>query len=346
MTRTILIITAVFIISILAGCTEQSRTQSATNKSLSTVEGLSEYLRQLPAVKSVQPWQNQYAPGIVMITDHYEIRTTLLDPLMLRQVPAFMESAYDAYQSQFPEPIETQTRFVTYLFADRSQWEDFTKSFAAPNTDMYLKIRKGAYYLNGASVAYNIGRTRTFAALAHEGWHQFNSRHFAYRLPSWLDEGIATLFEASQYSNGALVFQPDRNLGRLQSLKKAIQQRKMLPVAELIRLNPGQLVDDTDAVKAFYAQSYALVRFLREDDYGKRLARYHNLLLGGLRGNWPLDARTARIAADRNIPLTTAYNINVSPKLFALYIGGNLEQIDNEYNAFCQKNVYHIRPGD
>jgi hypothetical protein len=257
-----------------------------------------------------------------------------------------MESAYDAYQSQLPEPIETQTRFLTYLFADRSQWEDFTKSFAAPNAGIYLKIRKGAYYLNGACVAYNIGRTRTFSALGHEGWHQFNSRHFTYRLPSWLDEGIATLFEVSQYSNGGFDFPPQKNLGRLQSLKKAIRQRKMFPIDKLIKLNPAQLVGDTDAVKAFYAQSYALVRFLREDDYCKRLGRYQNLLLAALRGNWPLEPEVKKIAADRNIPLTTAYNIHVSPKLFALYIDEDFKKTNQEYMAFCQKNVYHIPPGD
>ena len=141
------------------------------------------------------------------------------------------------------------------------------------------------------------------------------------------------------------VFPPDRNIGRLQSLKITIQQKKMLPIAELIKLNPAQLVGDTDAVNAFYAQSYALVRFLREDDYGKRLRRYHNLLLGGLRGNWPLDAPTARLAADRNIPLTTAYNISISPQLFALYIGNDFRKINEEYMTFCQKKVYHIRLG-
>jgi hypothetical protein len=303
---------------------------------LSSPEGLAQYLRGLPAVQTVEPWQNPFAPGITVTTSHYTIHTTLADPLMLRQLPGFMESAYNAYQSQLPEPIDTQTSFVTYLFADRSQWADFTKTFAAPNADAYLKIVKGAYCLNGACVAYNIGRTRTFAALGHEGWHQFDSKHFTYRLPSWLDEGIATLFETSRYDHGAFEFLPRSNADRLASLKSTLA-RGPIPLAELLTLDPGQVVYDAQAAKDFYAQSYALVRFLREADYGKRMASYHNLLLAGLRGNWPLDPSLQRIAADRNVPLTTAFNRSVSPALFALYIDDNFEKIETEYLGFCRK---------
>jgi len=54
-------------------------------------------------------------------------------------------------------------------------------------------------------VVYYIGRERTFSALGHEGWHQFNSRHFKFRLPSWLDEGIAMLFEIHRSEKGFFI---------------------------------------------------------------------------------------------------------------------------------------------
>ncbi len=334
MTQRIIILATALCLLTLSACNEQTKRPLPPAK-LSTAAGLIEYLAPLPAVQKVEPWQNEYADGITITTAHYTILTTLMDPLMLRQVPGFMESAYRAYQSQLPEPIETQTRFRTYLFADRTQWEQFTKGFAAGNADVYLKIVKGAYYLKGRCVAYNIGRTRTFAALGHEGWHQFNSKHFVYRLPSWLDEGIATLFETSQYYNGRFEFLPGRNGGRLGSLKTTLLADRMIPLRTLITLNPGQLVENPDAIKAYYAQSYALVRFLREGHYGKRLVNYHNLLLAGLRGNWPLDPALRQLASDRNIPLTAAFNAHVSPKLFALYIDDDFDAIQTEYTAFC-----------
>ncbi len=341
MTRIIQLIILTVPLSLLLSC--QPESESSKPAALSTPAGMNEYLRNLPAVKRTQEWHNKYADGITIYTEHYQIHTTLLDPLMLRQVPAFMESAYKAYQSQLPSPIETRTIFTVYLFADRSQWEDFTKTFAAPNHNIYMKIKKGAYYLNGACVAYNIGRTRTFSVLAHEGWHQFNSKHFMYRLPSWLDEGVATLFEASTYEKGNFKFQPDRNGGRLGSLRKSLLTENMIPLKKLITLNPGQVVHDSDSVMAFYSQSYALVRLLREERYGRRLRKYHNMLLGWLRGNWPLESSLRRMAADRNVPLTVGWNSYVSARIFELYIQEDPELLEKEYLAFCRKIVYHVR---
>ena len=328
---------------LIAACDTPQAGKEATTPRLATPVGMAEYLKDLPAVKKVEPWSDEYAPGITITTEHYDIHTTLLDPLMLRQVPGFIESAYREYQKQLPSPIETKTRLTIYLFGTRQEWEDFTKKFVGRQWRHYLKIRKGAYYSNGACVAYNIGRKKTFSVLAHEGWHQFNSRHFAYRLPSWLDEGIATLFEISRYDKGRFYFEAYKNGGRLAGLRKTILTKNMIPLKELISLNPGYVIDNTESVLAFYSQAYALVRFLREEDYGKRLGNYQNLLMAGLRGEWPLEPALRRIAADRNIRLTARFNAFVSSKLFNMYIGQDIEQIEREYIAFCKKSVYRVR---
>jgi len=305
-----------------------------------------EYLQRqnLPAVKSIEVWHNEYGDGLIITTEHYKIHTTLLDSLMLCELPGFVESYYRGYNSQLPEPIETKTKFTIYLFGQRKQWEDFTKTFAGRQASVFRKIKSGAYYLNGACVVYYIGRERTFSALAHEGWHQFNSRHFRFRLPSWLDEGIAMLFEANRSERGFFYFEPGRNVGRLGALKKTLMTNKMIPLKELIAMNPGEVLitNETESVMAFYAQSYALVRFLREEGYGKRLRNYHRMLLDGLWGRWPLSEAGKRIAADRNIPLTVRWNRMVGLLLFKLYIGEDFEQIEQEYLAFCRKIVYRV----
>ncbi len=306
-----------------------------------------DYLRKqnLPALKELQIWENEYGPGLKLTTAHYEIYTTLLEPLMLSQLPAFMESAYRSYNSQLPLPIETTTSFNIYLFAQRSQWEDFTKTFAGRQAPLYNKIKAGAYYLNGSCVAYYIGRERTFSVLGHEGWHQFNSRHFKYRLPSWLDEGIAMLFETSRYEKGLFYFEPGKNLYRLGSLKKTLTEGRMIPLQKLVAMNPGEvLVTSSDsAVAAFYSQSYALVRFLREEDYGRRLSNFHRLLLDGLNGRWEIGDINKAIAADRNVPLTIPWNQEVGLQLFGQYIGSEFDEIEKEYTRFCRKIVYHVQ---
>jgi len=326
----------------------QNRSQLATSDTvrIDTPAGMIKYLQQahLPALKSVQNWENEYGPGLKITTEHYEILTTLLEPLMLSQIPGFVESCYRAYNNQLPRPVTTTGKLTIYLFAKRRQWEDFTTGFAGRQAPMYCKIKAGAYYLNGACVVYNIGRERTFSVMGHEGWHQFNSRHFKFRLPTWLDEGIAMLFEVSRYEDGLFYFEPGRNLPRLGGLKIALQKNQWIPLKKLVALNPAEMlaVNDHEAVGAFYSQSYALVRFLREDDYGKRLANYHQMLVDGLGGDWPLESNEKKIAADRNIPLTVWWNQIVGRKLFEEYVGSNFEEIEKEYITFCRKTVYHV----
>jgi len=206
---------------------------------------------------------------------------------------------------------------------------------------MFCKIKAGAYYHNGACVVYDIGRERTFSALGHEGWHQFNGRCFKFRLPSWLDEGVAMLFETHGSEGGLFYFEPAENLYRLDGLKKTLTKNMMIPLKELVTMNPGDVLamDQTEGVMAFYSQSYALVRFLQEAGYGRRLGVYRRLLADGLRGDWALDEVNKTIATDRNIPKTVLWNRIVGRGLFEDYIGDDFDQIEKEYLAFCRQIV-------
>jgi len=305
--------------------------------------GMIEHLRRQnpPALKAVEVWNNQYGPGLKLTTAHYEIFTTLLEPSILRQSGGFIESAYKAYNLQLPEPIETKTKFTIYLFADRRQWEDFTNNFAGEQAEIFRRIKAGAYCHNGTCVAYDIGSERTFSVLAHEGWHQFSSRHFKFRLPSWLDEGVAMLFETQATGDGTFDFEPAENVYRLNALKKTMSKDKMLPLRNLIAMTPGDVLatDQTEAVMGFYSQSYALIRFLRETGGGERLGDYRRLLADGLRGDWPLDEISKKIAADRNIPRNILWNHLVSLVLFHEYIGNDYAPVEKEYLAFCRQIV-------
>jgi hypothetical protein len=314
---------------------------------MSTASDLAEYLRDrdLPALEKVSVWDGPYGRGLKLSTGHYEIYTTLLEPLMLCEIPAFMESAYRGYNSQLPEPIETRTPLEVYLFAGRRQWEDFTRAFAGDQAGLYLKIKAGAYYLNGLCVAYNIGRKRTFSVLGHEGWHQFNSRHFKFRLPSWLDEGAAMLFETSRHHRGVFSFEPQRNLDRLGPLKKAVVENTLLPIRRLVSLNPSEVLlsgIDEDAAR-FYSQTYALVRFLREYDHGRYLAGYRRMLRDGLDGRWPVDPKIRATAADRNVPLTVRWNRYAGPVVFDRYFTGDADSLEGEYRSFCVNITYRVR---
>jgi len=289
------------------------------------------------ALESVERWTNEYGQGLKITTPHYEIFTTLLDKEIICRVPTFMESAYNSYNYQLPGPIETVTKFRIYLFADRRQWEDFTRDFAGEQAKTYCAIKAGAYCHNGTCVAYDIGPKRTFSVLAHEGWHQFNSRHFKFRLPSWLDEGVAMLFEEYRAEGGKFFFEPTKNEYRLNALSNTLLQNRTIPLKELITMNPGDVLasDQTEAVMAFYSQSYALVRFLREAGQGQRYKIYQRLMTDSLNGDWPLDEASKSMAADRNVPRTILWNHIVGLALFQEYVGYDFERIEKEYLSFC-----------
>ena len=104
---------------IVTGCAPQEKNLTHHDHSpvnLATPAGMIQYLSDLPSVQKVQDWQNEFAPGVTITTKHYEIHTTLLEPLLLHNIPCFMESAYLAYQKQLPKPIESQTKYKIYLF--------------------------------------------------------------------------------------------------------------------------------------------------------------------------------------------------------------------------------------
>lgn len=348
MARRLSVISVVAILC-FAGCSQSGKVQTKLDcgsDPLDTCTIVIERLHseKLPALESVERWKNQYGPGLKLATAHYEVFTTLLEPLMLRQIPGFLESAYRGYNKQLPNQLETRTKFTVYLFVDRQQWESFTDSFAGEQAPVFRKIKAGAYYLKGACVVYDIGRKRTFAALGHEGWHQFNSRYFQCRLPSWLDEGVAMLFESSRYEDGMFYFEPAENLHRLAALRNTLSNNQQIPLHELISISPGEVLasNQDETVVAFYSQSYALVRFLIESDLAKYTNNYRRLLWDGLSGKWPLDRTNKSVATDRNLPRTILWNRTVGPQLFKYYIAGSFEQVEKEYLRFCWKIVTNV----
>lgn len=289
----------------------------------------------------VHVWANPYAPGIRIQTEHYLIYTTVLDSCLLAQVSGLMESAHRAYNAQLSDPIEPRTHSTVYLFSDRSQWEAFTRALTGEQAALFLRIQEGAYCFNGSCVAYDIGPERTLAALAHEGWHQFVNRHFAFRLPSWLDEGMAMMFEAFVRQDGQIRFEPAVNAYRIEPLRRTVSRGDLILLDPLLTTSPGEVMatDRSERVQTLYSQSYALVRFLREGEGGRHLAGFRRLLDDGLKGRWPLDPHALTIATDRNVPKTVRWNRVVGRQLFQYYVADDPDRIERQYLAFCAQLV-------
>lgn len=137
------------------------------------------------------------APQVkVLRTPHYKIYTTVDDrPDLNDRIAQLMEGAFGAYRTVGGNVPVTDYPMQCYIFANRVQWERFTLMHAGPDADIYLKIARGGYTIHDWYVAYYIGDISTYSVAAHEGWHQYVNRHFKGRLPPFLEEGIACMFE-------------------------------------------------------------------------------------------------------------------------------------------------------
>ncbi len=290
---------------------------------------------------SVEAWFNDYAPGLVMKTSHYEIYTTITKTSLLRCIASHVEAAHSQYSRCTGAAGITSTRSKVYLFANRMQWESFTRKFAGSQAYMFVKIQEGAYCHNDSCVLYDIGVEKTLAAISHEGWHQFSGRHFVYRLPSWLDEGIAMQFENMSSSSTGSHLGATRNPYRLNSLRRIINSHCAMRLTDLLSSSPGQVMasDRTESVAAFYSQSYALVRFLQEAGNARFRVQYNKMVRDGLYGLWHLTAEDRRIASSRRIPRTLEWNSRVGRQLFEQYISASPESLERAYTDFCRAIV-------
>jgi hypothetical protein len=321
---------------------------------------LEKLLLSLPAVEKVEEWplpevvHDASGSRLKIFTRHYEICTTLTDPLILRQLPVLLESAFRSYGQVVELPVETRRKLLkVYFFETRQQWEDYTNYWAGRMAPSYLKIKSGAYYLNGASVAYKLSRQSNFSVLAHEGWHQYVDEFFEYRMPAWLNEGLATYFEAYDWQQGQVTFSAALNSSRLWDLKETMAKGRMFSVADLLALDAGKVLshshyrlDDEKGdpqVAAYYAQIYALVRFLREYNYRQYELDFRKMVEDGYNGGWPLENGQEDQARNRNLPFTTQWNAAVGQLIFRYYIRADISVIEQQYQQFCMEILSRVR---
>ena len=232
-----------------------------------------------PQLPEGEPWSFEGVEGLVISTAHYRIYTTVSDAEQLEKIPAFLESAYQKYMAFLPSADSDEEPLNMYLFERRSEWESYTRQNTGPLAKVYLKIQAGAYSHDSTCVAYLLERYHTLGVLAHEGFHQFSSRRLGHRIPAWMEEGLACNFEAHFWRAGKAVFSPDLNEFRVSALKKALRNDSLFSLPELLGMQAGDAVDlPPEKTATFYAEAWALTRFLQEGQRGKYRQAFRQLL--------------------------------------------------------------------
>jgi hypothetical protein len=303
------------------------------------VVGCSSAGREAPTVFTRNEWTSPTGvQGTQIVTDHYDLRVTSLDAPLRERLPGFMEAAFRGYAATIRPSRESPDRMVVYLFGTRPEWVDFTKITFPAQAYTYLHLHAGGYtdQASGMAVAHDLGRDRTLALLAHEGFHQYVARHLERSIPPWLNEGIACQWEAFSLDGDQPMFTPTKNYMRRNSLRSAISAKDaFIPLPKLLGMNAGDAVVETgQAVRSYYSEVWLLVLFLRHGADGKYAEGFSRLLADA--GTDRLDAAVGAYRA------TTPDSARLSPGeiIFRHYITEDLDTCGDEFFTFARQMVY------
>ena len=282
-----------------------------------------------------EPWSYGDDPGVVIHTDHYDIYTTIVDPDIRRRMAEVMEGALGEYQRVAPGVPLTNKPMICYLFATREEWVDYTRRHTGVDAYIYLQISRGGYTVRDWYAGYYLGSTAaTMSVAAHEGWHQFASRHFKGRLPPFLEEGIATMFEDIEWDNNLPQWNLSKNRSRLQSLRNAVEGNYLYPLPELAMKHAGNVVAESgNRVEAFYGENWAFATFLWGAENGKYRPAMRRLISDIADGS--VEDPTG-VHKNKNLPWNPS---GVKPML-ERYLGMSLDAVDVQYQKYIRKVAF------
>ena len=315
-----LVVPALLVILLLAGC--------AGSRSIVVPED-----GPTLAVVSIAPWPGEERSALLVQSAHYRIYTTISSPDVVRRLARVLEGAYAQYSRLVPPTAASDKPLQCFIFADRAQWARYTEQHAGRDAVVYLQIVRGGYAVGDRFVAYYIGGSGTDSVAAHEGWHQFVGRHFSGRLPPFLEEGIACLFESVQWVGGSPRWDWSVNPNRAAGLRHAILSQNLWPLDKLITMHAGQVVDQPRAkIDAFYAQNWAFARFLWEADGGRYRPAFQRLLS---------DTAAGTVAGGGvSIGSHVAWDPRSVKGLLERYLGMDLPAIDRAYQRYLHRIAF------
>lgn len=293
---------------------------------------------QLLSAASVDAWSYANNSGWKICTPHYTIYTTIIDASMRVRLPQIMEGGFSKYCELAQGVKVSQAPMECFIFNERSQWHRFTADNTGRDAGIYLQIRRGGYAVRDRYVSYFIGLHNTASVSAHEGFHQFVYRNFKGRLPPFLEEGLATTFEGVNVDGTLPRWNTKYNPLRASELRRSIDDKKLWPTEELIRMHAGQVVEKTgDRIEAFYSQCWCFAKFLREAEGGRYAPALQALLTDTANGT----VYDPTHSHQRNgLPWNGA---GVKPML-EHYLGMSMADIDKAFQTYEVYVAYHEFP--
>lgn len=290
---------------------------------------------------NAKPWNFSTIPGVQITSEHYNVFTTIDDPLYQRMLMKVLEADRARFDKLVPGAKVTSATgggLECYVFGDRRQWEFFTKKRMPLNAEVYLRISAGGYSESGVFAGYDLGRERTLSVIAHEAWHQYSYFAFKDKLPSFLEEGLATQNETIEWDGATPRFTPEKNLSRYRALREAITGNRLWSLEELSTSHAGQAIKKQGRdVDAYYAQVWSFVLFLKQSPtyrpkFLDMIKRAHEGQLHQVLRGQPLSGNDFARCSERWNTLAGRFYLRA-------FISSDVPGLEKEYRAYISDLV-------
>ena len=204
---------------------------------------------------------------------HYQI-TTDVDRKLAKKIAEHMELVYAEYDRRLSAFHTRDSRAMPlYVLSTRAKYKRIMRSNfginAANTSGMFFVNERGpmlATWVQGQS------RTRLFATLRHEGFHQFAWVRIGQDLPPWANEGLA------RYFGDAIVVRGKFRTGlasgaRVRHIQAAIKNGEHIGFRELLNMPTeewgNRVIGGNSQTALQYDQAWSIVHFLINAKRGK-----------------------------------------------------------------------------
>ncbi|MCI0448458.1 MAG: DUF1570 domain-containing protein [Chlorobi bacterium] len=184
---------------------------------------------------------------------YFVVFSDLDEDLTYRLIDSDVRNTIDAMQNSFVN-VNPDNVTPIFLFNDLKQYKEFViKNFEISKDNIsqygFYKISKNVIVIRYVSWK---------GSISHEITHRFTNSDFP-DMPSWFDEGLASLHEKSTYNDGRLIGDFS---WRILAIRRAIKENRYTKLEKMMKTGDDELYGKYSSF--YYAQARYLLMYLQD----------------------------------------------------------------------------------
>ena len=279
--------------------------------------------------------------GYEIVSGPYRIFTTIGNSTQQHLIALVLRDEWRQFHYLLPSvhPLEP---LRGYLFAHHRQWANFTRQVMGKSAGYYVEPGVNGYDRGVMFALYLTTIPALLSVMAHEAWHQFSYVGLKDHLPAWMDEGLATQFEAVCWRHGKPYFDSALNYPRWLALRAVCRRGEFIPLHIFLRISAGAaLAAGPRMTQSYYAQVWSFMLFLTIHDGWHTIKQ---AVRSAHRGALTSALLAAGLSESDLTHETGRWNLIAGPLFFRCYFAQHPKYIFNEYRRFARRVAAHWPP--